>query len=870
MLSKEPKIFEIFDTVSDLCNSSVASIANATLITRDSALLASYWGCTLPEKASVGEQLGGGLVLVVSVTNEAYSAGSDSRDMSDTKIPFIIVRPEDIVELRKVMEGHPIMQIAVHTNTPPVEQCARRVHNYAEVDMRALASDAFFRCYDPALFFAEPSYKGCMSSLNMSRTLDQLEHAFEARELLMKAKSVCWFADYPDYTEPSKHKLLFDAQGNFVCTDENGNSIDWFDCKIAEDRVEYGILLHLGELHLKLGDLRSAAAELGQLRVLSLALVKRAKRQLKKACGALALVTFAQGDFVEAVKLYVGCDLSPQDVSTSLLWDGIKSGLQELTKFDPDVIVAAQNTTAPKECCVPDWKSIYSVDKELYPVCELAISHSLMGVFLDEVGELSLANFHFEKLHKLCKDSGMSLRVVLGTKVVPSSEDSMHEDRQQLIAQVRKLRKGRTKSQKSLAFPLETLDFLWTQTPATMMIGYQNLNDNSVLQEIAQMYSFIWPDLLTESIGPLRDDDVSRPLKVGFASCFFGDHSVAKLIKGVIEKLSRRKDFDVYMLVCPDGENAKKAYGKSSMIDLKHPLNFAGAQIAELELDVLIYPELGMHSFTYFLSFQRLAPVQAVFWGHPVSQGSPAIDYFITSDLYELDPSKSWTRYTEQHILMEGLTTFYDKPVHEKKKRWKIRLNFGLPKDGALYICAQTLMKFHPTFDIALREILRRDPGGTLVITYNKKHTLWRYKLEERFRRVLGTKLAQRVYFIPSLKYADYQSLLALADVVLDPFPWGGGVTTLEALATARIVVTLPSEQSVVQLSAGFLKQLGVEGMIAKDVDDYINLAMEFGKNGSRRAEESTKILEHSSNLYSNKEVVKEWAAMLQKIGRLY
>ncbi len=41
-------------------------------------------------------------------------------------------------------------------------------------------------------------------------------------------------------------------------------------------------------------------------------------------------------------------------------------------------------------------------------------------------------------------------------------------------------------------------------------------------------------------------------------------------------------------------------------------------------LDILFYPDLGMTPLTYFLAFARLAPVQCVSWGHPVTTGIPA------------------------------------------------------------------------------------------------------------------------------------------------------------------------------------------------------------------------------------------------------
>ena len=51
--------------------------------------------------------------------------------------------------------------------------------------------------------------------------------------------------------------------------------------------------------------------------------------------------------------------------------------------------------------------------------------------------------------------------------------------------------------------------------------------------------------------------------------------------------------------------------------------------------DVLIYPETGMDGAAFRLACQRLAPLQCVSWGHPVTSGLPTIDAFLSSDAME-------------------------------------------------------------------------------------------------------------------------------------------------------------------------------------------------------------------------------------------
>jgi len=76
---------------------------------------------------------------------------------------------------------------------------------------------------------------------------------------------------------------------------------------------------------------------------------------------------------------------------------------------------------------------------------------------------------------------------------------------------------------------------------------------------------------------------------------------------------------------------------------------------------------------------------------------------------------------------------------------------------------------------------------------------------------------------------------LSEIDVVLDTFPYNGGITTLEALWMGRPVVTLRGDILVGRQGAAILAAAGLADLVATGVDDYIRIALEAARDGPRR-----------------------------------
>src|SRR5687767_5295484 len=118
--------------------------------------------------------------------------------------------------------------------------------------------------------------------------------------------------------------------------------------------------------------------------------------------------------------------------------------------------------------------------------------------------------------------------------------------------------------------------------------------------------------------------------------------------------------------------------------------------------------------------------------------------------------------------------------------------------------------------------------------------------------------VAERIRFLPKMPRGDFLELLACSDVMLDPFPFGGGHTSYEALALGLPVVTLPGEFLRGRLTHAMYQQMGYGELLAAGVDEYVRMALRMGTDERERKKASAAILESCGVLYGDKGMVRE------------
>ncbi|KAE9129233.1 hypothetical protein PF006_g16076 [Phytophthora fragariae] len=534
-----------------------------------------------------------------------------------------------------------------------------------------------------------------------------------------------------------------------------------------------------------------------------------------------------------------------------------------------------------------------------------------LGVFLDELGSFSESLRFFGYAANLCDSdrTTLELRQALAVPIIFSSRFEMDKFVEDLRSKLQILTEATAKKkmieervisplgdadkpvevpsdQATLALRPEAAAYLqYTITPPTMFIGYQGINILPIQRAINQLRSSLYPSL-SSSFDRLDGSTNHNLRRIGFISTWFRVHSVGKLLLGVVQNLDRTK-FHVSIYRCvhflTDSDDITDAFKREAdeYRELSESQDAAVKFLRQAQLDIAIFPELGMDEWTVLLSHHRVAPIQCVFWGHPITTGNPNIDYFISSehfisgefenalelpDVSDVQLKLSGYRrsfFSEKIVLFRGLSTLFTepKPLTAASKGIN-RSRLFLPANRRLYVCPQTLMKFHPAFDEALTGILDQDDKATIVLLASDTQIVWMEQLRRRFRQRFGRN-HWRVLFLPTLPFPEFQALLTQADVLLDPFPFGGGVTTLDALHLGIPVVTLPSAQSVVHLAAGFLRYMNASDCIANSLDEYVELAIGIAKD---HADIRQRLLAHQSDIYQDVSTVDDWNTFLNTV----
>jgi len=400
------------------------------------------------------------------------------------------------------------------------------------------------------------------------------------------------------------------------------------------------------------------------------------------------------------------------------------------------------------------------------------------------------------------------------------------------------------------------------------LLAYQGEDDRELQRQysafLARLAAYAAPELRSK---PARPYGGERRLRVGFAGSIFRDCTAGRYFERWITALDPARFERVVYHTAPVSDHFTRRIAQSCerFVALNSGTRHAAQTLLADELDVLVHPEVGMSSMTYVLAALRLAPVQCAGWGHPVTTGSEAIDYYFTCG--EMEPPGAEEHYVERLVRLPGLGVDYAMPGPPAPvTREKLRL----PPDGRLYVCAQSLFKIHPEMDALFAGLLAADPSASLVFFQATARATTEQFAARVQKALAGRGVAPRgqLKFLPRLAGPQFRGVLALADVVLDTARWSGGNTSLDAFASGTPVVALPGRFMRGRQTASMLATLGLGELVALTPADYVRTALEVARDRDRNAQLRRAIGERRGVLFEQHGAVAAFASALLEMAR--
>ena len=458
---------------------------------------------------------------------------------------------------------------------------------------------------------------------------------------------------------------------------------------------------------------------------------------------------------------------------------------------------------------------------------------------LEQSGEVEKAGKAYASATRIRSDGATLIRDALLLPVIPESRAQIEDYRARMEGKLEQLKEQ----------SLRIDDPVYEVGATNFMLAYHGMNDRSLQTKVADLYRRVAPSL-TFGAPHCRDwlaGTEGGSLRVGFVSSFFIEHTVGRLMEGVITGVSgRQAEVIVYTAASTSDQlTARLGRSASKVVQLPRRLEAAQQMIADDELDILYFCDIGMEPFTYFLSFARLAPIQCAGWGHPVTTGISTIDYFVSSRMME--PTSADDDYSENLVQIDGIPTPIRNPAdymttpHRKEEK---------------ILCPQSLFKFHPDFDNLIGSILRACPRAQLLLLQGSRPE-WTGLLEGRFRKTIPDVI-DRIGYLPRMRRQDFLSTLAAAPLVLDTPHYSGGLTTQEALAFGTPVVTLPGKFLRGRVTTGAYRKMGFMACVADSSEAYEDIAIELIQNSEYARDVRAGILETVPALFDVSGSVRE------------
>ncbi len=392
-------------------------------------------------------------------------------------------------------------------------------------------------------------------------------------------------------------------------------------------------------------------------------------------------------------------------------------------------------------------------------------------------------------------------------------------------------------------------------------LTYQHYNNRDLLKKkygaLCATFMGTLPGVLQPErpfAGPVGPP-AGRKLRLGVVSAHVREHSVwIAVTKGWVKNLDRAS-FDLHIFHLSSTVDPETEAATALVVHFdnrsKDVAGWAKAIVAQ-KLDVILYPEIASDPLTVQLASLRLAPVQAVTWGHPETSGLPTVDLFLSASAFE-PPCAPENSYSERLVVLPNLSVCVEPLALPDVDPDLGRCTFP-PTSLCYYVPVSPLnMRLNTTmFGFRLPRGCRSARcsaserwGGSFF--FRSHDNISDRMLEKRLRAAFARQAVDfdaHVSIIPFLDHARFFGLMRRSALMLDTPGFSGFNTALQAVECDLPVLAFEGDFLRARLASGIMREIQMPELVATSAEDFVQKAIRLARHRTVLGKLRAKIIE--------------------------
>lgn len=395
-------------------------------------------------------------------------------------------------------------------------------------------------------------------------------------------------------------------------------------------------------------------------------------------------------------------------------------------------------------------------------------------------------------------------------------------------------------------------------------LAYQEENNRDILSRHGNLCVRLMKDWQQRNHYEPISNIPAGPIRLGIVSSHLHNHSVwYAIVKGWLQHLNRNliEIHVFYVGVREDDETRWAIHNATSFEKIGKNLDHAVNAILAKNLDVLIYPEIGMEQMAQQLASLRLCPAQLTCWGHPETSGLSTIDYYLSADDFE--PLNAIDNYSELLIRLPHLGCCYH-PLDIASIAPDFQA-LGLKANVPLLLSPGVPFKYAPQHDHVFIDIAKK-LGTCQIVFFTSRPSDLSDKLKARLKSAFekaGMDFDNFCIFIPWLDRPVFYGLMKRADVFLDTIGFSGFNTAMQAVECGLPIVARDGKFMRGRLGSGILRRMGLKELITDNNQAYVDLAVRLATDKEYQKTIRHAIQDKRGVLFNDQESVKALEQLL-------